>query len=260
MQLFEYLKSVYRSKDFLYNFTIGTSKSLYNQTKLGVLWGVINPLLTSFAFTIFGLILKASNDVFGHFMFTYTAVLPWILFRDGVLGITDSYVRNSSLISKVKFPRLIVPLATFSNKFFDFFVGLLILVSISIIKTHEINLSFLILPILILIIFFASVGMGLLFLVPSVYFRDINHLVKFMVPLSMFVSPILFRSNTIPASWQFWYSLNPLVGIIEGFRAVFYQEAIPWNYILTSFFVSIVIFMAGFIFFIKNEDSLNDEL
>jgi lipopolysaccharide transport system permease protein len=260
MFLINYFREVYKFKDFLYYLSFSYFKSQFSQTELGFLWGVINPFATSFAFTILGLIYNVSDDLITHFVFTLTGMLPWVLFREGLLNTSECYLKNANLIKQVKFPRIILLLANLTPKFVDFLVGFMILIIILLVKNAHFGISFLLIPLLLLINMFSSIGIGLLLIKPITNFRDLRFLLRHAIPLVMFISPVVYSSTAINGNWLEIYSYNPLVSVIEGFRAIFNNTAIPWILIFKGSIVSSVIFILGLFVFVKNENSLSDYL
>lgn len=260
MFLINYFKEVYKFKDFLYFLSLSNFKSQFSQTELGFLWGVINPFATSFAFTILGIIYNVSDDLITHFVFTLTGMLPWVLFKEGLLNTSECYLKNANLIKKVKFPRIILLIANLTPKLVDFLVGFTVLIIISLLKNAHFGISFLLIPLLLLINMFSSIGIGLLFIKPVTNFRDLRFLLRHAIPLVMFISPVVYSSSAIHGNWLEVYSYNPMVGVIEGFRAIFNHTAIPWVFILKGSIVSSVIFVSGLFVFVKNENNLSDYL
>jgi lipopolysaccharide transport system permease protein len=260
MFLIKYFREVYKFKDFLYFLSLSNFKSQFSQTELGFLWGILNPFFTSFAFTVLGLIYHVSDDLISHFVFTLTGMLPWVLFKETVLNGSECYLKNANLIKKVKFPRVILLIASLAPKFVDFLVGFAVLLIISFIRNPVISISFLLIPLLLLINMFASIGISFLFIKPVTNLRDIRFLIRHIIPLVMFISPVVYSSTAIHGKWLEVYSYNPLVSVIEGFRAVFNHNAIPWFLIFKGFVVSAIIFFFGLFVFVKNENSLSDNL
>jgi lipopolysaccharide transport system permease protein len=260
MFLINYFKEVYKFRSFLFNLSISKIKSQYAQTELGVLWGIINPFTSSFGFTIIALIYNVQDDIFNRFVFTLTGFLPLGLFNNAFLNTAECYLKNVRIIRKIKFPRIILILSNLSSKFLDFFIGFVVLLIISFFRNPVFDLSILLIPVLLFITLTSSIGAGLLLIKPIVNFRDFRFLLQYLMPTIMLLSPVLYSSNNINSRWIEIYSFNPLVSVIEGFRAILNHTEIPWEYILKGGIVSVVIFFFGLYFFSKNEYKLNDYL
>jgi len=260
MTLLRYFKEVYLYKTFLLYFTHSNFKGTYANTRLGGLWGFIIPFTSTFSFTIIGIIYNAPDSVFNHFIFTLSGILPWTLFSKTFQNTNKIYLKNIRLIKRVRFPRIILILSNLSINLFNFMIGLVVLVLLNSIKGPSVDFSILLIPILILFATISSMGAGMLLIKPTIYFRDLTYIIGYLMPALMFASPVLYNSSNIPSKWIWIYSLNPLVGVIEGFRAVLNHTQIPWEYIINGGIVSFIIFFLGLLVFIKDEYKMNDYL
>lgn len=192
----------------------------YKQTVVGFAWALLQPLATLIVFTfIFGRLAKMPNDYPAPYaLVVYAGLLPWQLFSSSVLAASNSLVGNSNLISKVYFPRLIVPASATVVCLIDFAVSLIMLVLLMVVFKHVPDWQIVTLPLFVVMAALASLGPGLWLTAMSVKFRDFRIVVPFMVQLGLYVSPVGFSSGAVPEQWRLLYSLNPMVGVIDGFR------------------------------------------
>jgi homopolymeric O-antigen transport system permease protein len=192
----------------------------YKQTVIGAAWALIRPFLTMVVFTIvFGKLAKLPSDGTAPYaLMVFAGILPWSFFATAVVEASNSLVGNANLISKVYFPRLIVPIAAVMVAFVDFLISFAILVAMMIWYQFMPGWQVLLLPGFIGIAFIASLGVGVWITALNVKYRDFRYVIPFIVQLGLYVSPVGFSSNLIPDQWRLVYSLNPMVGVIDGFR------------------------------------------
>ena len=192
----------------------------YKQTVIGVLWALIRPFLAMLVFTlIFGQIARLPSDGTAPYpLMIFAGILPWTFFSSGLSEASNSLINNANLISKVYFPRLIVPMATVVVAFVDFLISFFILVLLMAWYNFLPDWRMLLLPVFIVLAFFASVGPALWITALNVKYRDFRYVLPFIVQFGLYVSPVGFSSNVVPEQWRLLYSLNPMVGIIDGFR------------------------------------------
>jgi len=192
----------------------------YKQTVIGVLWAVIRPLLTMLVFTvIFGRIAKLPADGSAPYaLMVFAGILPWSFFSSGLSEVSNSLVNNERLISKVYFPRLIVPTATLVVSFVDFLISFCILFLLMAWYGFMPDWRILVLPAFALLAFLSSLGPALWITALNVKYRDFRYVIPFLVQFGLYVSPVGFSSSVIPGQWRLLYSLNPIVGVIDGFR------------------------------------------
>ena len=192
----------------------------YKQTIIGIGWAVIKPFLSMIVFsTIFGKLAKLPADGNVPYpLLVFAGMLPWFLFSTSLSLASSSLIGNSKLISKVYFPRLIVPCAAIVTAVVDFGVSFLVLISVMIYYSFMPNINVLYLPLFIIIAILASLGPGLWITALNVKYRDFRYIIPFIVQLGMYISPVGFSTSVIPSKWRLLYSLNPMVGVIDGFR------------------------------------------
>lgn len=192
----------------------------YKQTVIGVAWALIRPFLTMVVFTvIFGRIAKLPSDGTAPYpLMVFAGMLPWTFFSTGLSEASNSLVNNASLISKVYFPRLIVPTATVVVAFVDFLISFLIVVLLMAWYQFLPGWQLLVLPAFIVLAFLASIGPALWITALNVKYRDFRYVIPFIVQFGLYVSPVGFTSGVVPEGWRLLYSLNPMVGVIDGFR------------------------------------------
>ena len=218
----------------------------YKQTVIGAAWAVIRPFLTMVVFTIiFGRIAKLPTDGSAPYpLMVFAGMLPWTFFATGLSDATQSLIGNSSLISKVYFPRLIVPTAMIVVALADFMITFVILIAMMIWYQFAPGLQILLLPVFLVLAFFASIGPALWLTSLNVKYRDFRYVVPFIVQLGLYVSPVGFSSSIIPHEWRLLYSLNPMVGVIDGFRwcilgpqTPVYYPSLAISLVVTAFFL-----------------------
>ena len=192
----------------------------YKQTIIGIAWSIIRPFLTMVVFTvIFGRLAKLPSDGSAPYaLMVFSAMLPWTFFSTSLSEASNSLVDNANLISKVYFPRLIVPTATVVAAFVDFMISFIVLLFLMVYYQFAPNWNIPLLPAFLLLAFLASVGPGLWMTSLNVKYRDFRYVIPFLVQFGLYVSPVGFSSQIIPQQWHLLYSINPMVGVIDGFR------------------------------------------
>jgi lipopolysaccharide transport system permease protein len=192
----------------------------YKQTIIGILWAIIRPFLTMVVFTvIFGRIAKLPSDGSAPYaLMVFAAMLPWSLFSNALGESSNSIIGNANLIGKVYFPRLIIPAATMVTAFIDFLISFIILIGMMIYYQFAPAFNILLLPFFIILALLASLGPGLWITALNVKYRDFRYIIPFVVQFGLYVSPVGFSSKIVPEQWRLLYNLNPMVGVIDGFR------------------------------------------
>lgn len=253
-------KELFRYKDLLYFLTVRGIKARYAQSVLGVGWAIIQPLFTTIVFTVvFGNLAGISSDGVPYVIFSFSAMVPWNYFSNTLTESSNSLVQNAHMITKVYFPRLVLPLSAAFSKLLDFAIGLIVLAGFMIYFRFVPTIHVLYLPLLILILLMCSLGLGMILSAMAVQYRDVKHAVAFVVQLLLYAAPVVYPTSKVPVAWQFWYSLNPMVGVIEGFRAALLSnQAMPWHWIGTGACVSLLLFIFGAFYFRRMEKIFAD--
>lgn len=234
----------------------------YKQTVIGIAWSVIRPLLTMIVFTlIFGKLAKFPSEGGAPYpVLVFAALLPWQMFANAIAESSNSLIANANMISKVYFPRLIVPSSAVIISLVDFLISFAILGVVMVWYKFIPDWRILTLPIFLCLALMVSAGFGFWLSALSVKYRDFRYIVPFIVQLGLYISPVGFSSNVIPEKWRLLYSINPMVGVIDGFRWAILGENVTLN--VQGFFVStgisFLIFFLGLRYFRKTEKSFAD--
>lgn len=257
----EYWKDLWRYRELFYFLAWRDILVRYKQTVIGIVWALIRPFVTMIVFTVvFGNLAKLPSEGVPYPILVFAAMLPWQFFASGLSECSSSLISNSNLISKVYFPRLIVPASGVIVSFVDFLISGMILLGLMAWYNFVPDWRILTLPLFILIAFAAAMGGGLWLAALSVEYRDFRHLVPFIVQFGTYVSPVGFSSSIVPEKWRLLYSLNPMVGVIDGFRwAIIGGESkIYWPGFTLSLGLVVLLFASGIWFFRKMERKFAD--
>lgn len=234
----------------------------YKQTVFGVAWALIRPFLIMVVFTvIFGRVAKLPSEGNAPYaLMVFAGMLPWQFFSTALSEASGSLVANANLVSKVYFPRLIVPCATVVVAFVDFLISFVILVGMMIYYQYAPGWQILLLPLFVVVAFLASVGPGLWITSLNVKYRDFRYVIPFLVQFGLYVSPVGFSSSVVPEKWRLLYSLNPMVGVIDGFRWCILggDSALNWNTFGMSLAVTAFFLWLGIHQFRKMERTFAD--
>ncbi len=237
--------------DLLY-FLIGRNiRVKYKQTVLGGLWAVIQPFFMMVVFTLFfGRLAKIPSDGIPYPLFTYSALIVWVYFAQAVSQSANSIVGDSSLITKVYFPRIIIPLTPVLSGLVDFLVSFVVLVAMMLSFGITPSPMALAIPLLALLMIFTACGTGMILAALNAKYRDIQYTIPFLLQLWMFTSPIVYPASMVPERFRLVYALNPMTGVIEGFRAALLNTGpFPTGMVLVSCAVSVAIFLSGVFYF-----------
>ena len=215
----QYWKDIWHYRELFYFLAWRDILVRYKQTAIGIAWALIRPLLTMLVFTVvFGYLAKLPSEGAPYPILVFSAMLPWQFFANALSECSNSLLSNSNLISKVYFPRLIVPASAVIVSFVDFLISGMILVALMAWYNFVPDWRIVTLPLFILIAFAAAIGGGLWLAALNVEYRDFRYIVPFIVQFGLYISPVGFSSTIVPEQWRFLYSLNPMVGVIDGFR------------------------------------------
>jgi lipopolysaccharide transport system permease protein len=257
----KYWQEIWNYRELLYFLSLRDFLVRYKQTVVGIAWAVIRPLITMIVFTIvFGKIANLPSDNIPYPLLVFSAILPWQFFSSILSESSSSIISNASIISKIYFPRLIIPVSTSFVCLVDFLVSFSILIFLMLWYHYIPTLKILLLPILILLTVFCSLGFGIWLSALNVKYRDFRYLIPFIIQLSLYISPIGFKSEIVPSNWIFLYSINPITGIIEAFRYVLLDKNTPYLFmqLSISIIVSAIVIITGTIYFRRVERSLAD--
>lgn len=249
------LKEIWNYRELLYFFIWRDLKVRYKQTVLGASWAIIQPLFTMMIFSLFfGNLAQVPSDDLPYPIFSYTALVPWTFFANGILMASNSLVINANMITKIYFPRMTLPLASVLAGLVDFalaFIVLLIMIFFyGIIPTAKIIW----LPYFLILALITSVGVGLWFSAMNVQFRDIRYMVPFILQAWMFLTPIAYPSSLLSEPWRTLYGLNPMAGVVEGFRwALLSTDTAPGPMIIVSSFIALLLLVSGGYYFRRKE-------
>lgn len=232
----------------------------YKQTVVGIAWSILQPLLTMVVFSvIFGRLAKLPSDGVPYPVLTFAALLPWQFFAHSMSSSSKSIVGSASMISKVYFPRLIIPTSAVISGTIDFLISFVILVGMMAWYRIVPTANMIYLPLFLLLTFSAALGAGLWLSALHAEFRDVLYIVPFLIQAGQYVSPVAYSSSIIPEKWKWLYSLNPMVGVIDGFRWSLLGTAMPnWTGMLISAASVFVIFTGGLLYFRKTERTFAD--
>lgn len=257
----QYWKDLWRYRELFYFLAWRDILVRYKQTVVGIAWALIRPFLTMIVFTIvFGNLAKLPSNGAPYPILVFAAMLPWQFFANALSECSTSLISNANLISKVYFPRLIVPISAVIVSFVDFMISGIILLALMAWYNFVPSWRILTLPVFILIAFAAAIGGGLWLSALNVKYRDFRYIVPFIVQFGLYISPVGFSSSIVPDQWRLLYSLNPMVGVIDGFRwAILGGEAkLYWpGFTLSTGFVALL-FVSGIWYFRKMERSFAD--
>jgi lipopolysaccharide transport system permease protein len=254
------LKELWEFRELFYFLAWRDMKTRYAQTAIGAGWAIMQPLLTTMIFTlVFSYWAKVPSDGLPYPVFAYAAILPWTLFARSLERSTLSLVNEGGLIKKVYFPRVIIPIASTFINLVDFVVGLAILIIMMLWYQIWPTLGIVALPLFIGMALATSLSVSMWLSAINVKYRDVASVVPLMTQLWMFTSPVLYPSSMVPERLRSWYALNPMAGVIEGFRwALLGKEHPDWNIVMISGGVVCVLLLTGIIFFKRVERTFAD--
>ena len=257
----QYIKDIWRYRELFYFLAWRDILVRYKQTVIGILWAILRPFLTMVVFTfIFGNVAKLPSEGGAPYpIMVYAAMLPWTFFASALQESSNSLIANSNMISKIYFPRLVVPISAVIVSFVDFLVSFVILIGLMIFYGFVPPIQILLLPVFTLIAFFAAMGFGLLLAALNVKYRDFRYIVPFIVQFGLYISPVGFSSAVIPEQWRLLYSVNPMVGVIDGFRwSIIGNTQIYWPGMILSLVLVSLVFIFGLLYFRKTERTFAD--
>ncbi len=254
------LRELWEYRELVYFLIWRDIKVRYKQTVLGASWAILQPFLTMVVFSLFfGRLAKIPSDGLPYPIFSYAALVPWTLFANGLRQASNSLVGSANLIKKVYFPRLALPLAAVLSGGVDFMLAFLVLLGMMFYYGVSPTINTLWLPLFLLLAFMTSLGVGLWFTAMNVQFRDVHYVVPFLTQLWLFITPIAYPSSLLSEPWRTLYAINPMAGVVEGFRWVLLgtvTAAAPM--VIISAVIALVLLVSGAFYFRRMEKIFAD--
>ena len=235
-------------------------KVRYSQSVLGMVWALFPTLSQVVIYTVvFGKLVRLNSDGAPYALFALTGVVPWVFFSQALNTVSSSVYGAGAFLQKIYFPRLILPLAALCDKFFDFLISFAVLIVVLVIFGASFNINVLFVPVLVLIIMATVLGFGMLAAAIAVHFRDILHMIGYVIMALMYASPVVYPASLVPSEYRYLYGLNPMVGVIEGFRsALLSTRPMPWDLIAISAVIASCSLVLGVIYFKSVEAKFAD--
>ena len=258
----QYWKDIWRYRELLVFLAWKDVLVRYKQTVIGIAWSLLRPLLTMFIFVlVFNKVAKLDSSNAPYPILVFAALLPWQLFSTSLADSSNSLILNSNLVSKVYFPRMLIPISTILVCVIDFMISLAVLIGMMLFYSYPPELKiFLLIPITCLT-FLTSLGAGIFFAALNVRYRDFRYVIPFVIQFGLYVSPVGFDSSIIPEKWRLIFYLNPMVGIIDGFRwSILKDMPFPSESLLFSFGITLILLYMGITYFRATEKSFADKI
>lgn len=258
-----YWKDLWRFRELFYILSWRDIKVRYKQTVIGGAWSIIRPLLTTFIFTfVFNKVAKLdAPQGIPYTLMVFTGMLPWQFFANALTEASNSLISNANLVSKIYFPRMIIPASSVITSLVDFAISLLILFGMMLYYKVMPDVKILLLPIFTLLALLAAFGVGLYITALNVKYRDFRYIIPFIVQIGLYITPIGFSSDIVPSEWRLVYSLNPMVGIVDGFRwCILGIGQMYWPGFFVSLAVIIFFLILGIWYFRKTEKRFADNI
>ena len=252
-------RELWAYRELLWVLTMRDIKVRYKQTVLGAAWAIIRPVVTMVIFSVvFGQLAKMPSDGFPYPIFVYAGLLPWTFFAASISSSGQSLVGSAHLVSKVYFPRLIIPLSSVGAGLVDLLISTGILLLMMLWYGVGWSANLLAAPLLLLAVVFTALGVGTLLSALTVAYRDFTHLTPFVVQIWMYITPVIFPVSIVPERWQWLMYLNPMTGLVEGFRAAFLGKPFDLTGLGISFAIALALFAIGVAYFEKVERRFAD--
>jgi lipopolysaccharide transport system permease protein len=248
------LKELKEYRDLFFFLTWRDIKVLYAQTILGLLWAILQPCAEILIFTvIFGKVAKISTEGIPYILFSSVAIIPWTYMSKAVTFSSQSLVTGQQMLGKVYFPRLIFPISPVLAKLVDFAISMVIILALILYYHVDLTLNLLFLPLFIVQMICISAGIGLWLSSMAIRFRDVKFAMPFVIRMLMYTAPIVYSASSIPIDYRMIYSCNPLVSVIEGFRACLLGTPLPWQFIWPGLIGSALLLISGLFYFKRME-------
>ncbi len=256
------LRDLWVYRELIYFMIWRDIKVRYKQTILGAAWAIIQPVMTMLVFNfIFGSVAKVPTDNIPYPIFSYTALLPWGLFSAALNNASRSLTTNTNMVTKIYFPRLVLPLASVLGGLVDFAIAFLILIAMMIYYKVTPTIAIWTLPLFILLSIISALGVALWLAAINVQYRDVNYVLPFLTQFWLFLTPVAYSAKIISAKWQIVYSLNPMAGVVNGFRwALLGTNTGPGLYMAVSVVISLVVLVSGLFYFRSMERTFADTI
>ncbi len=255
------LSELWQYRELLYFLTWRDVKVRYKQTLLGAAWAILQPFLSMVVFSLFfGRLAKIGSDGLPYPIFNYAALLPWTYFSGALSNASGSLVGSAHMITKIYFPRLILPLSAVISGLVDFCFAFIVLIAMMLFYQIQPTVYVIFLPLFLLLAMITAFGVGLWFSAINVRYRDVRYIVPFIIQIWLFATPVVYPSSLLEEPWRTLYGLNPMVGVVEGFRWALLNGNAPGPMLWLSIIVSLGIFISGLLYFRKMETTFADEV
>lgn len=254
------LKELWEYRELLYFLTWRDVKVKYKQTVIGAAWAIIQPFFTMVVFSLFfGKLAKVPSDGIPYPIFSYSALVPWTFFANGLSQSSNSLVGSANLIKKIYFPRLVMPISSVVSGAVDFVLAFIVLLGMMLFYKIYPSINIIWLPFLLLLAFITSLAVGLWLSAMNVQFRDVRYAVPFLTQFWLFATPIAYPSSLLPEPWRTIYGINPMVGVVEGFRwALLRTDTAPGPIIIVSTITALALLISGAFYFRRMEKTFAD--
>ena len=254
------LKELWAYRELLYFLIWRDVKVRYKQTALGIAWAIIQPVFTMIVFSLFfGRLGKIPSDGIPYPLFSYAALVPWTFFSHGLTLASNSLVGSANLIKKIYFPRLSIPIAAVTSGLIDFSIAFVVLIGMMLYYGVLPTINVIWLPFLLLLTLMTSLGVSLWLSALNVQFRDVRYVLPFLIQLWLFATPIAYPSSLLPEPWRTLYSINPMVGVVEGFRwALLGAKTAPGPMLIVSSLAALALLVGGAFYFRRLEKTFAD--
>ena len=247
-------KELKEYRDLFYFLVWRNIKVLYAQTILGFGWAILQPLIQIVIFTfIFGKVAQIPSDGIPYLLFSTVAIIPWTYMSTAMSTSSQSLVTGQGMLGKVYFPRLLFPVTPVLTHMVDFMISMVLVICVAVYYKVSLSWNIVFLPLFILMMMAVPLAVGLWLSSLSIRFRDVKFAMQFVIRMLMYSAPIVYSASSIPESYRLLYSLNPIVGVIEGFRAVLIGQDIPWQYIVPGMASTAVLLVMGALYFKRTE-------
>lgn len=253
------LAELFYYRDLLFFIAWRNVKVRYKQTILGALWAILQPFLTMIVFSVFfGSLAKVPSDSVPYPIFVYAGLLPWTFFSNVIRFSGTSIIEDERLITKVYFPRIIIPSSVIGVELLDLGISFAVLLMMVVYYGIGFSAGIFLLPFLLVIMITSALGVGLFLSALTVAYRDFRYIVTFLVQLWMFISPVVYPVTLVPKTWRWLLAFNPMTGVIDGFRSAILHKPFDIQVLLISFVSAVIIFFAGLIYFRYKERAFAD--